>query len=98
MSKPVVFYGICGEGLGHAARSAALIERLESDFTVHVLTFGDAFHFFRDRGFPNIHHIPGLTFIKKGQKIDYPAFFSFVLIGTEGLRFVFMAISYIKEH
>lgn len=73
MSKPVLFYGICGEGLGHAARSAALMERLEPDFTVHVLTFGDAFHFFRDRGFPNIHHIPGLSFIKKGQKIDWVA-------------------------
>ena len=73
MSKPVLFYGICGEGLGHAARSAALMERLESDFSVHVLTFGDALHFFRDRGFPNIHHIPGLTFIKKCQKIDWVA-------------------------
>jgi uncharacterized protein (TIGR00661 family) len=73
MSKPVLAYGICGEGLGHAARSIALIERLEPELSIHIFTFGDAFNFFRDRGFPNLHRIPGLSFVKKQQKIDWPA-------------------------
>lgn len=72
MSRPVLAYGICGEGLGHAARAGALIECLGQSATVHILTHGDAFQFFQRQGYPRLHLIPGLTFAKKGQVIDWP--------------------------
>ena len=85
MPSPVVIYGICGEGLGHAARAHALIERLEQDATVHVLTSGDAHDFFRNLGHPRLHRIPGIRFAKTGQSINWPVSvvrcFNFVLSG-----------------
>lgn len=89
MSKPVVVYGVCGEGLGHAARALALIERLEQDTTVHILTCGEAHDFFRKQGYPRLHRIPGITFAKKGQSIDWPVSvvqcFEYVLGGDSHL-------------
>jgi uncharacterized protein (TIGR00661 family) len=72
MPRPVVVYGICGEGLGHASRAHALIERLEEDATVHILTSGDAHDFFKKMGHPHLHRIPGIRFVKKGQSINWP--------------------------
>ena len=72
MSRPVLAYGVCGEGLGHAARAAALIEFLGHAATIHILTHGEAFRFFQRQGYPHLHQIPGLTFAKRGQMIDWP--------------------------
>lgn len=73
LSKPVVVYGICGEGLGHATRASALIERLERDAVVHILTSGDAFDFFTDLGHPHLHKVGGMRFVKTGSSIHWPA-------------------------
>lgn len=72
MTKPVLFYGVNGEGYGHCCRSMALIEQLH-DFEVHVLTYGDALRFFRREGHPWLHEIPGLTFVKLGSSINWLA-------------------------
>ncbi len=73
MTKPVLIYGICGEGLGHAARACALIERLERDATVHIVTSGDAFDFFDGLGCPRLHRVDGIRFVKQGQSINWVA-------------------------
>lgn len=67
MPRPVVVYGICWEGLGHESRAHALIERLEEDATVHILTSGDDHDFFKKMSHPRLHRIPGITFVKKGN-------------------------------
>ena len=90
MSKPVLIYGICGEGLGHAARAYALIERLERDAEVHIVTSGDAFDFFSGLGYPHLHLVGGIRFVKKGQSISWAAStlhcFKFVASGNTHLR------------
>jgi uncharacterized protein (TIGR00661 family) len=57
-----VFYGICGEGLGHCGRSLALIERLIAlGHRVTLFTFGDALTFLTKAGHA-AHGIAGLGF------------------------------------
>jgi uncharacterized protein (TIGR00661 family) len=57
-----VFYGICGEGLGHCGRSLALIERLVAlGHHVTLFTFGDALAFLSKAGL-SAHAIAGLGF------------------------------------
>lgn len=57
-----VFYGICGEGLGHCGRSLALIERLIAlGHRVTLFTFGDALAFLAKTGYAP-QKIAGLGF------------------------------------
>lgn len=53
-----LFYGIAGEGLGHAIRCMSILERLEEE--VHVFTWGDALEFFHKEGYPYLHEIAGV--------------------------------------
>lgn len=55
-----IYYGICGEGLGHSGRSLALIERLTAlGHVVNVFTFADAYRLLASSGL-NPHRIQGL--------------------------------------
>jgi uncharacterized protein (TIGR00661 family) len=57
-----IFYGICGEGMGHTGRSLALIERLEElGHRVTIFTFADAFGLLANSGYQPIR-ISGLQF------------------------------------
>jgi uncharacterized protein (TIGR00661 family) len=57
-----IFYGICGEGLGHSGRSLALIERLSSlGHAVTLFTFGAAEKMLAESGY-RPHAIAGLHF------------------------------------
>jgi uncharacterized protein (TIGR00661 family) len=55
-----IFYGICGEGMGHGGRSIALIERLTTlGHRVSTFTFADAFGLLTKSGYEP-HRIAGL--------------------------------------
>jgi uncharacterized protein (TIGR00661 family) len=57
-----IFYGICGEGMGHAGRSIALIERLTAmGHRVTIFTFADALRLLTSAGYVP-HRIEGLQF------------------------------------
>ena len=73
MTKPVVVYGVCGEGFGHSVRAKSLIERLEKTAVVHVLTSHNGYDFFEKRRYPRLHRIDGILFSKRGSSIDWPA-------------------------
>ena len=73
MAKPVVLYGICGEGFGHSVRAKSLIERLEDKAVVHVLSSHDGYDFFARLNYPRLHRIDGILFAKRGHSIDWPA-------------------------
>ena len=44
--KQKIFYGLAGEGLGHASRTLAMLDEL-NDFEVHLFTFGKAYDFLK---------------------------------------------------
>lgn len=57
-----IFYGICGEGMGHAGRSLALIERLQAlGHEVTIFTFADGLRLLESAGYRPIR-IDGLQF------------------------------------
>jgi uncharacterized protein (TIGR00661 family) len=57
-----IFYGICGEGMGHAGRSIALIERLIAlRHRVTIFTFADALRLLESAGY-QAQKIEGLQF------------------------------------
>ena len=66
-----IFYGICGEGMGHAGRSLALIERLVAQgHRVTIFTFADALRLLASAGFHPVG-IDGLQFrVAKNGGVD----------------------------
>ena len=66
-------YGVGGEGMGHATRSAAVIEYLlKKKHTVHICAGGRAFAYLKKR-FPNVHKIDEIPLRYKNDTIDYVA-------------------------
>lgn len=60
-----IFYGLAGDGLGHASRTQAILEHLPSDVEVHLFTFGQAHKFFKDLDYPHLHEIEGMMWHNK---------------------------------
>jgi uncharacterized protein (TIGR00661 family) len=67
-----IFYGLSGEGLGHASRTLSVIDQLP-DCKVHVFTYGKAYEYFKNIGYPHRHKIEGMMFSYKlgGLRVDY---------------------------
>jgi uncharacterized protein (TIGR00661 family) len=62
-----IFYGICGEGMGHSGRSIALIERLTAlGHSVTIFTFAHAFRLLTNSGY-RPHAIHGLQFRERAD-------------------------------
>ena len=66
----LIFYGLSGEGLGHASRTLSVIDSLP-DCQVHVYTFGKAYKYFQDTRYPYLHRIDGIMFPYRKGKINY---------------------------
>lgn len=66
-----IFYGIAGEGLGHASRTLAVVDALPN-VEFHLFTFGKAYNFLEKQGYPHIHLINGLMFPYKNGRVSYP--------------------------
>ena len=69
-----IFYSLAGEGRGHAARAATLIDLLPAEHHVSVYTFADAYHFLRlkyeNEPRVDIEEIPGLVFHYTRGRLD----------------------------
>lgn len=71
MNEKTIFYGVAGEGLGHASRVLAIVEHMP-DVNFHIFTFGDALEFLGKNQQPNVtlHEIAGLRFGRVKDKIN----------------------------
>ncbi|MEN0110958.1 MAG: glycosyltransferase family protein [Planctomycetota bacterium] len=80
-----IFYGVMGEGRGHAARARAMTERLRGEARVALFTSNDALAFLRTAyagdAEVEVRDIPGLKFHYRGDQLNN------VKTVTEGLRF-----------
>lgn len=65
-----IFYGLAGEGLGHASRTLSVIDALP-DCEVHVYTFGKAYDYFANVNYPHLHKIDGIMFPYRNGKVNY---------------------------
>ena len=67
-----IFYSLAGEGLGHAIRTTAILENLDKDIEVHLFTWGEAYKFFYEQNYPNLHKIASLHFGRDKNHIINP--------------------------
>lgn len=65
-----IFYGVAGEGLGHASRVLSIIGHLP-ECEIHVFTFGKAYDFFKSLEYPHLHRIDGLMFAYSDGVVNY---------------------------
>lgn len=65
-----IYYGVNGEGLGHASRTLAVAEQLP-DCQLHIFTYGAAYRFLQSLHYPFLHAIEGLLFSYRHQRVDY---------------------------
>lgn len=65
-----IFYGVAGDGLGHACRAKAIIESLSDEYEVHIFTFGQALQFFKDEEYPHLHEIDGIMWHTKSGGVS----------------------------
>jgi uncharacterized protein (TIGR00661 family) len=65
-----IFYGVAGEGLGHASRLLSVIGHLP-ECEIHVFTFGKAYDFFASQDYPHLHEIDGLLFEYRQGSVNY---------------------------
>lgn len=64
-----ILYGVTGEGMGHATRSAVILDHLVRDHEVQIVVSGRA-HDFLKRRFMDVHEIEGLTMAYDGSGVD----------------------------
>ena len=65
----LIYYGVCGEGLGHIGRSIAIInELINLGHEVHIFTFGQAFDYLK--GAEDVYKVPGLQLAFINNKAD----------------------------
>lgn len=70
-----IFYSMCGEGRGHAARVQTVVEMLQPSHRFVLLAARDAYEALYDRyeGHPcvSVRRLPGLFFAYNNNKVDY---------------------------
>ncbi|HYX90992.1 MAG TPA: glycosyltransferase family protein [Myxococcaceae bacterium] len=66
-SKPVLFFGVNSEGMGHATRSLPLLEGLAAFYNVHVFCGGRAYDFL-SRKLEHVHRVAHLQFVYENNR------------------------------
>jgi uncharacterized protein (TIGR00661 family) len=69
--KPVIFYGLCGEGLGHYSRAAFLAPRLvEKGYSIEWFTSGRVADLCQTRfSACRVHRVPGLRMCYRANRL-----------------------------
>ncbi|WP_405294314.1 MJ1255/VC2487 family glycosyltransferase [Methanobrevibacter sp.] len=68
-SKKVVFYCICGEGMGHAIRSGVIIDRIREKYDVYIFSSDRAYEYLKSK-FDNVYEIGGFNTVYINNKVD----------------------------
>ena len=68
-SKKVVFYCVCGEGMGHAIRTGAIVDRIKDRYDVHIFTSERAYKYLSSK-FDNVYEIGGFNTVYINNKVN----------------------------
>ncbi|MDL2246348.1 glycosyltransferase [Methanobrevibacter sp. OttesenSCG-928-K11] len=68
-SKKVVFYSICGEGMGHAIRSGVIIDKLKNKYDIHIFSSDRAYKYLKNK-FENVYEIGGFNTVYENNKVS----------------------------
>lgn len=68
-SKKVVFYCICGEGMGHAIRSSVIIDRIKEKYDIYIFSSDRAYNYLKSK-FNNVYEIGGFNTVYINNKVN----------------------------
>lgn len=67
--KKVIFYCICGEGMGHAIRSSVIIDRIKDKYDVYIFSSARAYKYLNEK-FDNVYKIGGFNTVYINNKVN----------------------------
>lgn len=67
--KKLVFYTVCGEGMGHAIRSSVILDEIKDDYDIHIFSSHRAFSYLNEK-FDNVHEIGGFNTVYENNKVS----------------------------
>lgn len=67
--KKVIFYCICGEGMGHAIRSSVIIDRIKDKYDVYIFSSDRAYKYLNEK-FDNVYKIGGFNTVYINNKVS----------------------------
>ncbi len=67
--KKVVFYSVCGEGMGHAIRSGVIIDKIKEKYDVYIFSSDRAYEYLNSK-FDNVYEIGGFNTVYINNKVN----------------------------
>ena len=67
--KKVIFYCICGEGMGHAIRSSVIIDRIKDKYDIYIFSSDRAYKYLNEK-FDNVYKIGGFNTVYINNKVS----------------------------
>ena len=67
--KKIVFYCVCGEGMGHAIRSSVIINRIKEKYDIYVFSHDRAYEYLNEK-FDHVYRIGGFNTVYINNKVD----------------------------
>lgn len=67
-SKLNIIYSVCGEGMGHATRSAVIIEELQKNYNLLIFSSDRAYEYLSTK-FDNVYEISGFNTVYENNKV-----------------------------
>ena len=68
-SKKVVFYCVCGEGMGHAIRTGVIVDRIKDKYDVYIFSSDRAYKYLKSK-FDNVYEIGGFNTVYINNKVN----------------------------
>ena len=67
--KKVVFYCVCGEGMGHAIRTGVIVDRIKDKYDVYIFSSDRAYEYLNKK-FDHVYEIGGFNTIYNNNKVN----------------------------
>lgn len=67
--KKIVFYCVCGEGMGHAIRTGVIVDRIKEMYDVYIFSSDRAYEYLNSK-FDNVYEIGGFNTVYINNKVN----------------------------
>ena len=67
--KKIVFYCVCGEGMGHATRTSVIVDRLKDKYDIYLFSSDRAYEYLSSK-YDNVYRIGGFNTVYINNKVN----------------------------
>ena len=68
-NKKVIFYCVCGEGMGHAIRTGVIVDRIKDKYDIYIFSSDRAYEYLNSK-FDNVYEIGGFNTVYINNKVN----------------------------